>query len=81
MSLLWVRPLRGELSLPLEERRLRDFLDTPAGVSESVASLSLKLGITRHRCRRVLEQLVQEGVVHRRDFDDIEPMYYRYPGR
>lgn len=81
MSLLWVRPLHGEAQFHPEERRLRDFLDTRAGVSESVASLASKLGVQRGRCRRVLEQLVQEGVVTRRDFQDIEPLYTRYPAR
>lgn len=81
MSLLWLRPALRETAFSPEERRVRDFLATGAGISESVASLSTKLGVKRHRCRRVLEQLVEEGVVYRRDFADIEPIYYRYPGR
>ncbi len=81
MSLLWVRPLHGEARFSTEERRLRDFLATPSGVSESAASLAVKLGMARGQCKRILEQLVQEGLVRRRDFDDIEPIYYRFPGR
>ena len=81
MNLLSIRPLFGERSCLPEERRVRDFLqlETPGGVSESVASLAAKLGIRRARLRRILNQLVQEGVIQRRDFADIEPIYYRYP--
>jgi DNA-binding MarR family transcriptional regulator len=64
-----------------DERRVRDFLDTSGGVSESVASLSHKLGLRRSRVRRILNQLVQEGIVERRDFEDIEPLYVRFPTR
>ena len=71
--------LFGERSQHPDERRVRDFLEAPGGVSESVASLSHKLGIRRSRVRRILNQLVQEGVVERRDFEDIEPLYVRFP--
>src|SRR5205823_2787203 len=81
VSLLWIRPANAERQLHPDERRLREFLDTGAGVSESVASLSAKLGVRRARCRQVLEKLVREGVVTRRDFEDIEPLYCRYPSR
>ena len=80
MSLLWARR-RGEPRSSPDERRVRDHLDSLGGVSESVASLSTKLGLDRGRCRRVLERLVKEGMVQRRDFPDIEPIYYRYPNR
>lgn len=79
MSLLWVRPAHLEARLVPEERRVREYLDTRAGVSESVASLATKLGLDRGLCRRVLERLAGEGVVHRREFDDIEPLYTRFP--
>ena len=81
MNLLWARPLFGEQRLVPDERRIRAYLDTAGGVSESVESLAAKLGVSRGRCRRVLEQLVQEGVIQRRDYADIEPMYSRYPPR
>ncbi len=81
MSLLWLRPPHAEAKLLPEERRVRDFLDTPAGVSETVASLSAKLGVQRDRCRSVLEQLTREGILRRRDFDDMPPIYCRYPNR
>lgn len=81
MSLLWARPGRVEASYHPDERRVRDFLGSGNGVSESVRSLSAKLGVRRARCRRVLERLVDEGVVHRQDFADIESIYFRYPGR
>jgi DNA-binding Lrp family transcriptional regulator len=45
----------------------------------TAASLADKLGISRRRCRRILEELVQQGVLRRRDFADIEPVYVRFP--
>jgi predicted ArsR family transcriptional regulator len=81
MSLLWIRPVQAEQGLQPDERRVRDFVDSPAGVSESVESLSDKLGISRRRCRRILERLVEQGVVERRDFADMAPIYLRFPSR
>lgn len=83
MSLLWMRPPGREARYSPDERRLRDFVDSKAGVSESVASLSTKLGVRQRDCQRVLEQLVREGIVKRREFRDLhaKPLYYRYPGR
>ena len=73
--------LFGERNHHPDERRVRDFLDASGGVSESVASLSHKLGLRHSRVRRILNQLVQEGVVERHDFEDIEPLYVRFPTR
>jgi ribosomal protein S25 len=56
-------------------------VDSPAGVSESVVSLADKLGINRGRCRRILERLVEQGVLQRHDFSDIQPIYVRFPSR
>jgi predicted ArsR family transcriptional regulator len=82
MSLLWINPLLGrEPDDQPDERRVRAFVQGPGSVSESVASLSAKLGIRSSRLRRILNQLVQEGLVERRDFADIEPLYVRYPTR
>jgi hypothetical protein len=81
MSLLWLRATAVERQYSSSERRVRDFLDTRAGVSESVRSLSSKLGVSRGSCRHALERLVQEGVVRRLDFSDMEPLYTRFPGR
>jgi ribosomal protein S25 len=81
MNLLWIRPVEVELSLRPDERRVRDFVDSPGGVSESVMSLADKLGISRRRCRGILERLVEQGVVQRRDFNDIQPIYVRFPRR
>jgi DNA-binding Lrp family transcriptional regulator len=58
---------------------VRDYVDAPGGISESADSLADKLGISRRRCRRILEQLVEQGVLKRRDFTDIEPVYVRFP--
>jgi predicted ArsR family transcriptional regulator len=81
MNLLWIRPIQAEQALQPDERRVRDFVDSPAGVSESVESLSDKLGVSRRRCRYILERLVEQGVVQRRDFADMEPIYLRFPSR
>ena len=81
MNLLWIRPAEVELNLGPDERRVRDFVDSPGGVSESVMSLADKLGISRRRCRGILERLVEQGVVQRHDFVDIEPIYVRFPSR
>ena len=81
MNLLWIRPVEVELALRPDERRVRDFVDSPAGVSESVMSLADKLGISRRQVRRTLERLVEQGVLKRRDFLDIEPIYVRFPSR
>jgi predicted ArsR family transcriptional regulator len=64
-----------------EERRVRDYLATAPSLSETALSLSAKLGISRRRCRALLEQLAREGLVRRRDLADEEPIFYRYPTR
>ena len=79
MSFLWIRPLQAETLVAPEERRLRDYLDSRAGVSESAASLAAKFDVSVGRCRRILEQLVEEGILHRTEFKDIEPLYSRFP--
>lgn len=62
-----------------EDRRIRDYVVAPGGMSESAASLADKLGVSPRRCRRVLEDLVKQGVVRRHDFSNIAPMYCRFP--
>ena len=81
MNLLWIRPVEVELGLRPDEGRVRDYVDSPAGVSESVVSLADKLGIKRRHCRRILEHLVEQGVLQRHDFNDIQPIYVRFPSR
>jgi ribosomal protein S25 len=81
MNLLWMRPADVEQGFEPDERRVRDYVDSPSGVSESVLSLSDKLGINRGRCRRILERLVEQGVVQRHDFSDMDPIYVRFPSR
>jgi predicted ArsR family transcriptional regulator len=81
MSLLWLRPADAEQRLGPDERRVRDFVDSPSGMAESARSLADKLGISRRRCRAILERLVEQGVVKRREFADIHPIYVRFPGR
>jgi hypothetical protein len=81
MNLLWMRPAFGEQGLSPDERRIREFLDCPGGVSESALSLAAKLDVGPRRCRRILEHLVEQGIVERRDYADMEPMYFRFPTR
>ena len=64
-----------------EERRIREFLLNESCCSETAFSLATKLGLNPKRCQRALDHLVEEGVVRRRDFGDIEPIYYRYGAR
>jgi hypothetical protein len=78
-TIKFLRPETEEVGS--EERRLRDYLEGPGGVSESVQSLSEKLGIGRRQCRRVLEGMVKQGVLKRQEFVDIEPIYTRFPTR
>jgi ribosomal protein S25 len=81
MHLLWTRPVETEQALEPDERRVREFIDSPAGMSESVQSLADKMGISRRLCHRILEDLVEQGVLQRRDFADMPPMYLRFPSR
>lgn len=62
-----------------EERRVREFLLNQSACSETAHSLARKLGLNHKRCRALLDRMVNEGLVRRRDFADIEPIYYRYP--
>jgi ribosomal protein S25 len=78
MNLLWMRSV--VLETP-DERRVRDYVDSPSGVSESARSLSDKLGISRGRCQRILERLVEQGILQRREYSGMEPMYLRFPSR
>ena len=81
MNLSWMRSLGLEPARPPDEHRVREYVDSPGGMSESVASLADKLGISARRCRGILEQLVEQGVLQRREFADIEPLYVRFPSR
>ena len=53
MNLLWIRPIVAEQDLAPDERRIREFLECPGGVSESVLSLASKLGAGRPPRRRI----------------------------
>jgi len=57
--------------------RVRQFVNGLDPVCETADSLAAKLRLSRRACRRALDQLVQEGVLRRRDFDDIQPIFYR----
>lgn len=58
---------------------MREFLLNLPSCSETAMSLAAKLGLDRRRCRQALDLLVDEGIIRRRQFADIEPIYYRYP--
>jgi hypothetical protein len=64
-----------------DEQRLRQYLERPGGVSESVCSLADKLEVSQRQCRRVLERMVEQGTLKRQDFADMEPIYSRFPTR
>jgi hypothetical protein len=81
MNLLWIRSAPGDVDEQLDERRIREYLDGPGGISETADSLSDKLGINSGRCRRILDRMAEQGVVKRQDFKDIEPIYSRFPSR
>lgn len=73
--MLWGKPSAYEV------RRIRSFVQRQYGLSETAVSLSWKVGVKPRRCRQVLDSLVQEGLVRRRELGDVEPIYYRYPDR
>jgi ribosomal protein S25 len=63
----------------VDEKRIIDFIEAQTTLSETSLSLANKLGIDSRVARRILEHMVEEGGLHRRAFDDIEPVYYRNP--
>jgi hypothetical protein len=65
--------------LATDDRRVRDSVMAPGGISESAASLADKLGVSPRRCRQVLDELVKQGLLRRHEFSDIAPMYCRFP--
>lgn len=81
MTRVWLRTVATEKDLPPDERRIREFLASPGGVSESALSLSAKLDIGQRRCRAILDRLVEQGMVDRRELDGMAPMYTRFPTR
>ena len=74
MIRLWAPP-----APTADDRRIRDYVVAPSGISESAASLADKLGVSPRRCRHVLDELVKQGLLRRREFSDIAPMYCRFP--
>jgi predicted ArsR family transcriptional regulator len=64
-----------------DQRTVRDFLLNEPSCSETAVSLASKLGLRREKTRRALDELVNEGLVRRRDFTDMASIYYRFPGR
>ncbi|MBM2811702.1 MAG: Winged helix-turn-helix transcriptional regulator [Chloroflexi bacterium] len=62
-----------------DERRILDYLDGRQTLSESPISLATKLAVDLRTTRTVLDRLVEAGLLRRRTFADIEPMYFRNP--
>jgi len=65
----------------IDEKRIVDYVEGHPTLSETCLSLSYKLGVEARLARRILDGLVETGELHRRSFDDIEPIYYRNPRR
>jgi predicted ArsR family transcriptional regulator len=65
----------------VDQRTVRDFLLNEPSCSETALSLASKLGLRRRKTRQALDQLVNEGLVRRRDFTDMASIYYRFKGR
>jgi hypothetical protein len=65
----------------VDEKRIVDFIEGQTTLSETSLSLAYKLRIDVRTARRILDKLVEEGELHRRAFEDIEPVYYRNPRR
>ncbi len=61
-----------------DEKRLLDYFALQTAFSETPISLGRKLHLDVRLVRTVLDQLVEEGKLHRRAFPDIEPVYYRF---
>ncbi len=61
-----------------DEQRLRDYIESQTAFSETPVSLARKLHLDVRLVRTVLDRLVDEGKLHRRAFEDIEPIYYRF---
>jgi hypothetical protein len=64
----------------VDEKRILDFIQRQTTLSETAVSLGSKLGVDARTIRRILDELVEGGTLHRRSFDDIEAIYYRNPG-
>jgi DNA-binding MarR family transcriptional regulator len=64
-----------------DQRTVRDFLLNEPSCSETAVSLARKLGLRRSDTRQALDQLVNEGLVRRRDFTDMDSIYSRFKGR
>ena len=64
-----------------DEKRVLDYIDGQTALSETPVSLARKLKVDVRLVRTVLDRLVEDGALHRRAFDDIEPVYYRFRSR
>jgi hypothetical protein len=62
-----------------DEKRILDYVESQRSMSETPISLARKLHLDARLVRAVLDRLVDEGKLRRRSFEDIEPVYYRFP--
>jgi hypothetical protein len=62
-----------------DEKRVLDYIESQTALSETPISLARKLKLDARLVRTVLDRLVEEGQLRRRTFEDIEPIYYKFP--
>lgn len=66
-------------SRAVAEQRVFEYVENQGTLSETSVSLARKLDVDVRTARRVLDHLFERGRLHRREFGDIEPIYYRHP--
>ena len=62
-----------------DEKRILLYVESQNAISETSVSIANKLNVDLAVARLVLDHLVEAGILHRREFGDIESIYYRYP--
>ena len=63
----------------LDEKRILLYFEHQDAVSETPISIANKLNVDTTVARLIMDHLVEAGLLHRREFGDIEAIYYRYP--
>ena len=69
----------GYRSRARDEGLVLDYIERQTTISETPASLAKKLAVHESAARHMLEYLARRGQLRRRVFEDIQPIYYRYP--
>jgi len=74
--------MANEAQVFRDEKRIHDFIDEHSALSETAVSLANKLNVDTRTARRVLDALVESGVLKRRAFEGhIEPIYFHYQAK